>query len=383
MRRALLPVLLALAVALPAAGPSLSALRIGTDNGETLAGTDGNDQLTGNGGGDILKGRAGNDTYYFDDNFSTPGQDLVVERPGEGTDAINFRAVNTNRVVVNLVREWAGIEAYNATGPGGEVRFTYREADGTLIKSFIEKVVGSRGSGDIIQTGGRSHTLMPGGGADDDLVDLGGWDDGPGGKPEIPASDDLFKGFADNTGTDFVSDFGGTADTVDLRPLSTDDVYLTAIDEDGNGTRESLQIVMSERAQVVILGHFAPRNIGTQHGRIEQLIFADETITDSAAKIMTTASVESLSPKQQRLARAAPRLARQARARLAHQDPTGAEATGRSGDASAEGRRATAAPRAQAEIDTKGKKLRGKNQHRAGAMARGDGQGKHRPHRRR
>jgi len=67
--------------------------------------------------------------------------------------------------------------------------------------AVIEKVIGGQGEGDGITCGGGPHTFMPGGGVDDLLQDYGGWNDGPAGMPEIPASNDTYKGFADNTGT--------------------------------------------------------------------------------------------------------------------------------------------------------------------------------------
>jgi hypothetical protein len=381
-RHVLLPLLLVLALTLPAAGPSLSALRTGTNNAETLRGTDGNDQLNGMGQGDSLIGKAGNDTYYFGDNFSTPGVDRLIEKPGEGTDTINFRGVTSGPVEVDLVREWASTDGYRATGPGGEVNLIFNDVGGP-VKSFIETVVGGRGSGDIIATGGGAHTLQPGGGGYDNLFDFGGYNEGPGGNPTIAASNDVFKGFADNTGDDYVLDWGGSADVLDMRPFATDDVYIAPLDFDAGGV-ESLQIVTGPSSQVLILGHFSPYGGSSQDGRMERIVFADQTITDSSA--LRRAGTESLNPRQARLAKAAPKLARQARAQLARHDLTGTKATGRSGDATADGRRAADGSRALPASEASAKKSKSdkkanqakKAKARQGAKPRSERPGNHR-----
>src|SRR5215211_1003977 len=85
------------------ASPALSALRLGTKNAETLTGTARNDHLTGAEGDDLLRGLAGNDTYFFADNWGT---DELVEKPGEGTDTLNFRGARASALDIHLVREW-------------------------------------------------------------------------------------------------------------------------------------------------------------------------------------------------------------------------------------------------------------------------------------
>ena len=321
--------LVATMVTLLVASPALTALRVGTRNAETLTGTSGNDHLTGAEGNDLLKGLAGNDTYFFADNW---GSDTLVEKPGEGTDTLNFRGVK-NGVSVYNIREWhEKIPDYPyVRGPG---------ADGIAVNSaagvaIIEKVIGGQGADDGITSSGGPNTFMPGGGATDLLQDYGGWNDGPAGKPEIPGSNDTYKGFADNTGTDFIFDWSGT-DVVDLRPLSTEDVYLSRLDFDGNGTEESLQIVTGPTAQVILGGHFGPYSTYTsafgQQGRIEKLIFADATFTNSAGlSSVMAASVEATSGKPAELADAADRLAEEARKLLAEQPEPGSLADRGSG----------------------------------------------------
>ena len=323
--------MIAASLALLVASPTLSALRVGTKNSETLTGTRGNDHLTGAEGNDLLKGLAGNDTYFFADNW---GNDELVEKPGDGTGTVNFRGVRTGGIVVHLVREWdPSFFGMDAEGPGGIIDFSTAAGQAT-----IEKVIGGQGDGDVIETGSGPHTLQPGGGAGDELYDDGGWNDGPGGQPDLPVSNDIFKGFGDNTGTDLVFDFGGDKDVVDMRPFSTDDVYISRRDFARNGTEESLQIVTGPTSQVIIIGHYSEYLEYTSRfnmqGRIEKLIFADATFTSANGLAAATAfSAGATSGKQATLAEAADRLAEEARTQLAKMPEPGTPTGSRRGGA--------------------------------------------------
>jgi hypothetical protein len=321
---------LALITALLFAGSALSAVRIGTNGSETIVGTNGNDQLNGKGGDDILKGKAGNDMYYFADAW---GSDSLVETAKGGIDTVNFHHVVTGPVAINLVPEWTSLGS-NFNGvvslSSSRVQFSYT-LNGKAVESFVENAIGSQGvdrktgNGDLIVGGGGKNILQPGGGGFDSLRDVGGWNDGPEGRPEIPVSNDVYKGFASNTGTDFVIDYGGNGDVLDLRPFSTEEIYFDAIDTDDDGATETLQIVMSTTTQVLILGQFAdvPGLPGGAnfHGRIETIIFTDETIKDiGTLQALGSTSANATSAKQRRLAAAAEGLAKEARTLAARHD---------------------------------------------------------------
>lgn len=267
---------LALYAVLLVAGPAVSKVLVGTDGPDTLIGTKRSDQITGGRGQDRLIGKAGNDTYFFADNWDQDA--ALVEKRRRGKDTLNFSAV-TGFVGVRIVREFG---QFDVAGPNNERILLDPEAG----IPFVETVIGGQGDGDGITTGGGPNTLKPGGGATDILQDLGGYDDGPGFAPEIPASDDTYMGFNFNTGTDTIRDWGGN-DVVDMRPFSSTDVVMTAIngDSDVDGTKESLQIAMKNdpNVKVVINAHFGPYYpLSSQEGmdgRIEKLIFADVTYT--------------------------------------------------------------------------------------------------------
>jgi hypothetical protein len=188
------------------------------------------------------------------------------------------------------------------------------------------------------------------------LTDVGGYNGGAGDNPDIPASNDVYKGFASNTGTDIIQDWGGNGDVLDLRPFATTDVFATAIDlvdVESSTPFESLQIVTGLTGQIIIVGQFGdvPNTaVNNYHGHIETIRFADKTFsTTSALQSMTVASTAARSGKQARLAEAAEGLAEEARALVATNDPLGLLRV--SGD-----------QRSQGEADTS----RAKKQHRDG-----------------
>ncbi len=267
-RRAILLFAVATTALLLASGTALAALKIGTDGPDTLVGTNSADQITGGRGNDTLKGLAGNDIYYFDDAWGTDTLDeprKIGKKPG-GSDTLSFSQMDKG-VTVRLVRQW-GLDFNRAfTGDGAN--------QVSLGLSVVENATGGRGE-DIIIGGSDRNTLHPGGGLADYLLDYGGFNDGAGGNPEVPASNDIFKGFGSNTGNVYVTDYGGTADVLDLRPFSSSEVYVNAVDIDGqHGTRESLQIITTSTAQVFVLGHFGGYINPTHQGRMEQLVFSD------------------------------------------------------------------------------------------------------------
>jgi hypothetical protein len=280
-RRATLSLAVALAALLLFSPLALAEIKVGTDLDDMLVGTSSGDRITGKGGADTLKGLAGNDTYHFANGF---GEDTLEERatykvgtktlPG-GTDTLSFARFGSDPLFVGVVPAWT-VQGYNKVSAGPD--------DGvTLGASPFENVVGGR-SDDEIHGGAGKNTYSGGLGGDDELYDWGGWrDDGTYAAQAI--SDDTYKGFASATGHDEVFDYGGGADKLYLRPLESSDVYFDAFDHDGDATNgeESLKIVVDDATTVNVVGHFKPAEESyTWNGRIEQIVFADETVTSAA-----------------------------------------------------------------------------------------------------
>jgi len=268
-------------------GVALADIRVGTDNPETLTGTNSADLINGQGGNDTLRGLAGNDTYYFDENW---GDDTLRETafvkvgkkrlPG-GTDTLNFSNYGL-RVDATLIPELG--PSFNVVDPGSAGDNVTDDID--LGRSPVENVVGGSYY-DNLRGGSAKNTYNGGPGGFDDLTDFGG-DDGRGlfgdpAQPDLPASNDTYKGFASSiSGGDNVTDYGGTADRIDLRPLESSDVFVAAFDSNADGTNDSLYIRTSANVTVHVYGHFVPTEPGQENGRMERIIFANETITSAA-----------------------------------------------------------------------------------------------------
>jgi hypothetical protein len=259
---------------------------VGTNNSETLVGTNANDHITGAGGNDTLKGLARNDVYHFDGGF---GVDTLTETafvkmggkkvPG-GIDTLSFSQHST-ALIIQVIPQW-GASRNRVDAPG-----TTDSVD--LGTSPVERVVGGSGS-DGISGGSAKNTYEGGPGSSADTLRDHGGDDGSGvgsvALPDLPVSNDTYKGFTSSTGFDAVFDHGGTADKLDLRPLESSDVSFNRFDSDSNGSSESLRILISGTTRVDVHGHFAAVqgtccNFPLKNGRIEQIIFSDETVTSA------------------------------------------------------------------------------------------------------
>src|SRR5690606_16015962 len=120
--------------------------------GFLFLGTDGNDTLPGSPGDDVLQGLAGNDRY----TVNSAG-DLVVEAPGEGTDAV-LTTLSSYTLPANVEnRAFIGTGAFTGTG-----------------NALANAMTGGSGN-DLIQGLGGDDLLN--GGAGDDELDGGAGND--------------------------------------------------------------------------------------------------------------------------------------------------------------------------------------------------------------
>jgi hypothetical protein len=275
-----------IAVVLALSGGAASAeVRQGTDEAETLTGTNSADRITGGGGNDALKGKAANDTYHFTNHF---GEDTLTETatvgkkrlPG-GSDTLSFAEFGSDPLWVGLVPAWAA-QGYNKVNAGPD--------DGiTLGTSPVENVTG--GTSDDTLIGGAAKNTYDGGrsSGEDTIVDYGGWD-GNGVRVAQVASDDTYRGFTSGTGVDYVTDYGGTADRLDLRPLRSADVSFARFGSDASTANgdETLIITLNDTTQVYVFGHFAPlenasqQSFGQENGTMEKIVFSDKVVTRAA-----------------------------------------------------------------------------------------------------
>jgi hypothetical protein len=280
-KRVILSLAVAAAALLLSSAVALAEIRIGTDGPETLTGTNSADLITGKGGNDSLRGLAANDTYHFADNFGDDTlEELAFYKVGKkklagGTDTLNFSRYTAD-VNVRLVPDWANLDYNRVVADQGVNNIA-------LGTSRVENAVGGL-SDDTLEGGAARNTYSGGPGGDDSLYDWGGWEDDGTYSAQV-VSDDTYKGFASGTGHDDVYDYAGTADRLDLRPLESSDVYVEAVDHDGNATNgnESLKMIINDATTVTVVGHFSPAiEDDAGNGRIEQIVFSDETVTSAA-----------------------------------------------------------------------------------------------------
>ncbi len=299
---------------------ALAAVLVGTDAAETITGGRYADLITGKGGNDTTHGQAGNDTYYYADGH---GSDTVREdktyKVGKrtlsgGIDSLDFSKI-TGPVFAAVIPEWGALSNSNnrvdsysydsSTGYiyNGRLSLFYTPSGSTTPKmSYIETVAGGPDHsdyGDYILTGGLVNTLKPGPGNNDQLRDYGGYPDpdGTGPYPGLAASSDTFKGFSATSGLDYMRDYGGTADKLDLRPFESSDVY---VDRSGN----SLVITFNGTSGIYVVNYFTSVTSSTgavsYPNRIENIIFADGTVTPAQAQSMAEASSETRDERDER-----------------------------------------------------------------------------------
>ncbi|WP_262691512.1 VCBS domain-containing protein [Kordiimonas aestuarii] len=204
----------------------------GTDGNDTLRGSEDNDTLTGGMGSDTLVGGAGNDTLFAgsageDDDDSAPNQ------------------------------LWAGLGNDEATGSGGDDLIGGHDGD---------DVLNGMGGDDTLYGAGSNDTLS--GGAGDDLIYNGAGDDSvTGGTGDDTlwggAGDDTLAGgdgadsfvFANDHGTDVITDFNAEQDSLDLSLIADIDHFSDLRAEDStSGGEAGVLLHTSESTSIFIIG---------------------------------------------------------------------------------------------------------------------------------
>jgi serralysin len=184
----------------------------GAAGDDRLYGGAGNDTLNGGAGNDYMEGGTGNDYYYVYD-----AGDVVVERPGEGTDTVQT-TLSTYRLPENVE---------NLIYYGGGITGTGNALDNVMTGSGGNDSFHGGGGNDALYGGDGSDTLygedgddaLNGGNGDDVLVGGAGADKlyGGGGADRF-----VFLSVADSTAAspDHISDFWrAQGDRIDLRAI--------------------------------------------------------------------------------------------------------------------------------------------------------------------
>jgi Ca2+-binding RTX toxin-like protein len=239
-----------------------SDILVGTSGSDYITALSGNDWINGGGGGtepnpDTTDGGTGNDTYSYRDGF---GIDTLKD--SSGIDTVNLSAA-TGGAEISLIPEWQSF---------GYHRVFKTSSDKVNISSgtVIERAVGTSGS-DHVRGGKESNTLKPGPDHplnDDILVDWGGCSatqclaPGP-----LPASNDTYKGFG--LGISDIKDYGGSADTLDLSHMSSDEA---SFEFSGN----TLVIYLGGLTSQVRISDY----LTSQQFRMEKIVFSDTTVTN-------------------------------------------------------------------------------------------------------
>jgi Ca2+-binding RTX toxin-like protein len=231
---------------------------VGTSGADYITALSGNDRINGAGGADATDGGAGNDAYSYRDGF---GADTLKD--DSGTDTVNLSAATgTGGAEISLILEWRSF-GYNRVFRSSTEKVDFSSA------TVIERAVGTSGN-DHIRGGKESNTLKPGPGGlanEDVLVDWGGCSSTQCLAPvPLPASNDTYGGF--KSGTSYITDYGGNADTLDLSHLPSDEAHFEF-------SGDTLVIYLGTvNNQVHIFNYLTSRQF-----RIEKLVFSDTTIT--------------------------------------------------------------------------------------------------------
>lgn len=92
-----------------------------------------------------------------------------------------------------------------------------------------------------------------------------------------------------------MTDYGGSAVRLDLRPLRSTQVSLARFGSDASTAdgEETLTVTLNDTTKVYVFGHFAPlegasqESFGQEDGRMEKIVFSDKVVTGAGAQPLT------------------------------------------------------------------------------------------------
>jgi hypothetical protein len=167
---------------------------------------------------------------------------------------------------ISLIPEWEAF-GYDRVFKSSTERIDFSGAG-------IERAVGTSGD-DHIRGGKESNTLQPGPNSifnEDILVDWGGCSSTQCLVSEVsplPASNDTYRNI--KSGTSYIKDYGGTADTLDLSQIAS---YEAHFEFSGN----TLVIYAGSVTNQIQITDYSTRVNGSPQFRIERIVFSDTTV---------------------------------------------------------------------------------------------------------
>ncbi|WP_368677862.1 calcium-binding protein [Acinetobacter lactucae] len=246
----------------------------GLAGNDTLYGYAGNDELTGDTGNDYLDGGAGNDSYVF--NLGD-GQDTI--------QSYEYNNLKIDRIIFN-----EGIEASSVSvkRDGNDLVVKYSEQDQITVRGYFDSNGEAAGridqivfiDGTIWDVATIKAKVLAATAGNDTLYGYAGNDELTG-----DTGNDYLDGGAGNDS--YVFNLGDGQDTIqsyEYNNLKIDRIIFNegieassvSVKRDGN----DLVVKYSEQDQITVRGYFDSN--GEAAGRIDQIVFIDDTIWDVA-----------------------------------------------------------------------------------------------------
>lgn len=263
---------------------------LGQAGDDTLDGGSGNDILDGGAGKDYLKGDEGSDTYLFGLGYGNDTIYDVATQSGSRNDKVQFLAgIDSDDVTVNITTDGGIVLSIDGTSDSLTLR---KQEFSTLQSTQVEYVVfddetvwtaedlrlmaidtQTTSGNDTVKGFTHYADILDGGTGNDSLYGYGGGDTYV---------------FGIGYGQDVVSDNGGSDKVTLLSGITTSDIAVT------RGTNSSFIISIIGTSDTLTLVN-QERSSAYSIYRVEQLVFADNTVWTSAQMKQMTLDAQATS----------------------------------------------------------------------------------------
>lgn len=257
---------------------------------DTLDGGSGNDILDGGAGEDYMKGDEGSDTYLFGLGYGNDTVYDVATQSGSRNDKVQFLAgIDSDDVTVNITTDGGIVLSIDGTSDSLTLR---KQEFSTLQSTQVEYVVfddettwtaedlrlmaidtQTTSGNDTVKGFTHYADILDGGTGNDTLYGYGGGDTYV---------------FGTGYGQDVVSDNGGSDKVTLLSGITTSDIAVT------RGTNSSFIISIIGTSDTLTLVN-QERSSAYSVYRVEQLVFADNTVWTSAQMKQMTLDAQATS----------------------------------------------------------------------------------------